>query len=131
MMWCLRLAVDDCPWSPGKSETVDTAYRKLGSAWEEMNRTVVVILDTNTIQLEKRVRQRTADLIKSRCEVMSIQGHVVKLMDPLKSASTTKISGWVSITSTDKSSIAIGLEGLVPSDGFAFPDSGLHGFGRC
>ena len=99
----------------GVLETADTTYRKLalaGSTREEMNQAVVVILDTNTIQLEKRVHRRTPGPFKSRCEVIRIQGYIIELMNPLKSASTSSLVVGVSITSTS---------GL-PSDGFTGMD---------
>ena len=106
----------------GVLETADTTYRKLalaGSTREEMNQAVVVILDTNTIQLEKRVHRRTPGPFKSRCEVIRIQGYIIELMNPLKSASTSSLVVGVSITSTSESSTAMG--GL-PSDGFTGMD---------
>ena len=122
MVWCLRLAVEDLSMESWKNGNGGTAYRKLGSAWEEMNWAVVVIPDTNTIQLENRVCWRTSGLIGNHCEAMSIQGHVVKLMDPLKSASTSNlVVGFQSRGGTREDEF----------DGLLSPDSSLHSFGRC
>ena len=53
---CVVLEVSSKQFVCGVLEMADTTYRKLalaGSTLEEMNQAVVVILDTNTIQLEK------------------------------------------------------------------------------
>ena len=101
----------------GVLETADTTYWKLALAGS--TREVVVILDTNTIQLEKRVHRRTPGPFNSRCEVIRIQGYIIELMNPLKSASTPSLVVGVLITSTPESSTAMG--GL-PSDGFTGTD---------
>ena len=110
--WCRR-------FDHGVLETADTTYWKLalaGSTWE-----VVVILDTNTIQLEKRVHRRTPGPFNSCCEVIRIQGYIVELMnyEPTQISSMPSLVVGVLITSMPESSTAMDR---LPSDGFTGTD---------